>query len=46
MATPTDAPANLKVIQPYLKIASEHDQRDMIVGNVCNKNNYKKNLLP
>lgn len=27
-----EAPPNLKIIQPYLKIASEHDQRDFIVA--------------
>ena len=25
-----EAPPNLKVIQPYLKIGAEHDQRDII----------------
>lgn len=25
-----EAPPNLKSIQPYLKIAAEHDQRDII----------------
>lgn len=25
-----EAPANLKSIQPYLKIAAEHDARDLI----------------
>lgn len=32
MAFP-DAPPNLRTIQPYLKIAIEHDQRD-IVGEI------------
>ncbi|KAL7050892.1 hypothetical protein ACKWTF_004259 [Chironomus riparius] len=27
-----EAPPNLKVIQPYLKIGAEHDQRDIIVA--------------
>lgn len=25
-----EAPQNLKTVQPYLKIASEHDQRDIV----------------
>lgn len=25
-----EAPPNLKSIQPYLKIAAEHDQRDIV----------------
>lgn len=30
MAAFPEAPPNLKTIQPYLKIAIEHDQRDII----------------
>lgn len=30
MANPTEAPANLKAIQPYLKIGAEHDNRDLV----------------
>ena len=30
MADPNEAPAGLKPIQAYLKIAADHDQRDLI----------------
>jgi len=32
MATFPEAPPNLKSVQPYLKIAIEHDQRDIVVA--------------
>jgi len=32
MASFPEAPPNLKTIQPYLKIAQEHDQRDFVVA--------------
>lgn len=30
MAAFPEAPPNLKTVQPYLKIAIEHDQRDLV----------------
>lgn len=37
-----DAPPNLKSIQPYLKIAIEHEQRDLVGKLNFNKNFHKK----
>lgn len=30
-----EIPATLKKIEPYLKIASNHDQRDNVIGYWC-----------
>lgn len=44
MSSFPEAPPNLKTIQPYLKIAIEHDQRDL-VGRFVAKVGKLQNLL-
>ena len=45
MAAFPDAPPGLKSIQPYLKIATEHDQRDLIGKFDILNGFFSKNLI-